>query len=539
MAVHPNDHLAWGLPLSPTLPRNGGGSLTGLLTLRSSGPISLCRSVRQRAARFIATAIATFVCTSALAAELVLDVATMPRVATIDPRFQSYNIEMVEVTGGRFWKPYAAADAQAGKADRFAQRPPIDLHDARLRKLAAALAPSYLRVSGTWANSTFVADTDIPPPVPPAGFDGVLTPQQWRSVIDFSRAVDAPIVTSFAISAGTRDAGRPWTATQAQRLLAHTLSYGGHLAAAEFMNEPDLPAIGGAPDGYDAAAYARDFATFRSFMKRAAPDVTILGPGTAGTGADAAALFAATAQGIDVVSYHHYGALSARCDGDRTSETALSDEWLARTDKTFAFYRTLRDRLAPGMPIWLTETAEAACGGNRWAASFVDTFRYLDQLGRLAKAGVQVVMHNTLAASDYGLLDEQAHRPRPNYWAALLWRRLMGTTVLDTEVAPQRGLHVYAHCARDRRGAVALLVINNDRELERKLMLPTASQRYTLASATPEDGTIKLNGNTLALTAGDDFPALTGEAVAAGPITLAPATVTFLIAAETGNPNCL
>jgi hypothetical protein len=31
--------------------------------------------------------------------------ATMPRVGTVDERFQSYNIEMVEVTGGRFWKP--------------------------------------------------------------------------------------------------------------------------------------------------------------------------------------------------------------------------------------------------------------------------------------------------------------------------------------------------------------------------------------------------------------------------------------------------
>jgi hypothetical protein len=28
----------------------------------------------------------------------------MPRVATVDDRFQSYNIEMVEVTGGVFWK---------------------------------------------------------------------------------------------------------------------------------------------------------------------------------------------------------------------------------------------------------------------------------------------------------------------------------------------------------------------------------------------------------------------------------------------------
>ncbi len=30
----------------------------------------------------------------------------MPRIGTVDDRFQSYNIEMVEVTGGRFWKPY-------------------------------------------------------------------------------------------------------------------------------------------------------------------------------------------------------------------------------------------------------------------------------------------------------------------------------------------------------------------------------------------------------------------------------------------------
>ena len=94
--------------------------------------------------------------------------------------------------------------------------------------------------------------------------------------------------------------------------------------------------------------------------------------------------------------------------------------------------------------------AEAACGGNPWAVSFLDTFRYLDQLGRLAKAGVQVVMHNTLAASDYGLLDERTLEPRPNYWGALLWRQLMGTTVLDAGLPIRRGLHVYAHCQRDK-----------------------------------------------------------------------------------------
>jgi hypothetical protein len=30
----------------------------------------------------------------------------MKRIGTIDERYQSYNVEMLEVTGGRFWKPY-------------------------------------------------------------------------------------------------------------------------------------------------------------------------------------------------------------------------------------------------------------------------------------------------------------------------------------------------------------------------------------------------------------------------------------------------
>ena len=486
----------------------------------------------------VALSAASLACVNAWAQDVPLNVAGMRRVATIDPRFQSYNIEMGEVTGGRFWRPYAATDTPGATPDLFANRAPIDLADTRLRKLASALSPAYLRVSGTWANSTFFADADHPPTTPPPGFKGILTRRQWRDVVAFSRAVDAPIVTSFAISTGTRNKTGRWAPGQAQRLLAFTRSIGGRIAAAEFMNEPDLPAIGGAPDGYDATAYARDFAIFRAFMEQESPRVTVLGPGTSGTGADAMALFAATAHDVDAISYHHYGALSARCGGDRTPEAALSDEWLARTDASFAFVHALRDRLALAKPIWLTETAEAACGGNRWAASFVDSFRYLDQLGRLAKAGVKIVMHNTLAASDYGLLDENTHLPRPNYWAALLWRRLMGNIVLDAGVSPQAGLHVYAHCARGRSGGVALLAINNDRHASRELTLPRPAKRYTLSADSPLAEAVQLNGKALQLDAGDRIPPLTGEPTPAGTTTLAPATITFLIIAGAANADC-
>ena len=94
---------------------------------------------------------------------------------------------------------------------------------------------------------------------------------------------------------------------------------------------------------------------------------------------------------------------------------------------------------------------------------FLDTFRYLDQLGRLAKGGVQVVMHNTLAASDYGLLDERTLEPRPNYWGALLWRRLMGRAVLDAGLPVQWASMSTPTANAARRAASSLLVINNDR----------------------------------------------------------------------------
>jgi hypothetical protein len=167
-------------------------------------------------------------------------------------------------------------------------------------------------------------------------------------------------------------------------------------------------------------------------------------------------ILAAAGPGIGAFSYHHYGAASQRCAGigmpQTTAQDALSEDWLGRTSRTRAYYGGLRDHYEPGKPLWVTEVADAACGGNPWAATFLDSFRYVDQLGRLAQEGVQVVAHNTLAASDYGLLDETDYTPKPNYWAALLWHRLMGSTVLDSGVPIQQGLHVYAHCQRGAPG---------------------------------------------------------------------------------------
>ncbi len=457
-------------------------------------------------------------------------------IATIGPRFQSYNVEMVEVTGGRFWAPYAVMAAGGGL---YHARAPVDLENPALRRFAVELGPAYVRVSGTWANSTYFCEADPPPGAPPPGFGGMLTRRQWQGVIDFAAAVDAEIVLSAAISDGTRDPQGHWQPDQLRRILAATRDGGGRIAGIEFMNEPSARA--GAPAGYDAAAYARDFRAFQETLREISPQTLIAGPSALGDRIDdpnepelsaRRLLEQPGGSNLDVLSYHHYGAASRRCADDTwwpqtRAQDALGEDWLGRTAQSCAVYRGLRDRFVPGKPIWLTETADTVCGGNPWAATFLDSFRYLDQLGRLARDGVASVMHNTLAASDYGMIDETTLVPRPNYWCALLWRRLMGATVFDCG-APVPGFHLYAHSLRDQGDGVVALALNLDRKKEQVLQLPVPSRRTTLTAKDLQARAILLNGAPLQVSSDGTLPALEGETAPAGAVILPPASITFL-----------
>lgn len=471
------------------------------------------------------------------AADAVPDLGHLRRIAEVDPNFQSFNVEMVEVTGGRFWAPYASQNGE-----RYAERKPIDLRNARLRTLAKALAPAFMRVSGTWANSTYVPTlTEVEPVGVPQGFRQVLRRSQWQDVINFSNALDLPIITSFPVSSGTRDGAGRWQPDQAGRLLSLTREMGGRIAAAEFFNEPNLAKLGGLPEHYTAADYARDFETFRSFARGAAPQMIILGPGSTGEGGDivAADMMRDTASQVDAVSYHFYGALSVRCKDSGSQTTAgeaLGEAWLSRTEADYRFYAVLRDRYAPSKPIWLTETAQAACGGSPWAPTWRDTFRYVDQMGRLARQGVRVVAHNTLAASDYALIDDRTLEPRPSYWAAVLWRRLMGTVVLERPRISLPNVAVYAHCLRGSDKGVALLAENLG-EAPRALTVSGPIAAYVMTAASLDARTVRINGREPKIGADGAFPRITPQRIR-GALRLPAHSISFFAVTGIANPAC-
>ena len=475
------------------------------------------------------------------------DLSTLSKIGEVDTRYQSYNVEMVEVTGGRFWAPIGGP---AG--ERYRMRAPLNLANPKLRALASHLGPAYIRVSGTWANSTYLPAEGEEISAPPPGFNQLLTRDQWRGVVAFAKAVDAKIVTSFPASQGARDADGNWNPEQAQRLVDLTRDAGGSIYGAELFNEPTMPQHGAFPAGYSESDFSRDFRIFRTWARKADPELKLTGPGGTAEGAmlkhgsgqggpgslQSEHMMEANPNSLDIVSYHHYGTVSARCGPMKfgTMDNALLPEFLEMTVTDFHYYDGLRDKYEPGKPLWLNETAQAACGGSPWASTFLDSFRYLNQLGVLAQKGVAVVAHNTLAASDYGLIDQDTLEPRPNYWAAVLWKRTMGSTVLASPKSPSPDVRIYAHCLAGHKGGVGLTVLNTS-ATSQSITVGMSTQSWVMTASPLDSKAVEINGNKPQIS---DSGKLTGlDAIATKrELNIPPKSIAFVAAKGADNSIC-
>ena len=214
----------------------------------------------------------------------------------VDERLMSYNIEMTEVTGGTFWKAYTAEQI-AGTAEFPAVTaftdvtampelmeyyPPIDLYNERLRELAKQLGPAWVRISGTWATKTYYDLDGTTGGKAPEGYANVLTKEQWLGVLDFVSYVGAKLLISVSNCAGDHPDGGPLDLTQAKKIFDFSHRHGVDIDAIEFMNEPNMMEMSGAPKGYTAADYARDQDILYGWVRANYPHCLLVGPCTTG-----------------------------------------------------------------------------------------------------------------------------------------------------------------------------------------------------------------------------------------------------------------
>ena len=169
--------------------------------------------------------------------------------------------------------------------------------------------------------------------------------------------------------------------------------------------------------------------------------------------------------------------------------------------------------ISPAIRVIMGETSSVAGEGAGTASdTFAAIFMFLDKLAIAAVTGHDAVFHQTIVDPtmneagqhevSYEVIKEGipnisdaswtmkhgSYSPTPNFWASLLWKALMGTTVLDVanSTTSGRSARVYAHCTAVpnataatrltpgyRPGAVTVMVLNV-RETAASLLVPSS-----------------------------------------------------------------
>ncbi|TYJ16955.1 hypothetical protein E1A91_A09G017100v1, partial [Gossypium mustelinum] len=223
-----------------------------------------------------------------------------------------------------------------------------------------------------------------------------------------------------------------WKSQNARDFMKYTISKGYKVDSYEFVKElhPDpktQPKVLG-PSGY------YDEKWFNSFQEVSGHDV------------------------VDGVTHHIY---NLGLGDDPNMITKIQDpSYLNQVAQTYKGVLNIVNKFKPQSGAWVSESGGALHGGAKdLSPTFADGFWYLDQLGMASTYNHKVFCRQTLIGGNYALLNTTTSIPNPDYYGALLWHLLMGSTVLAVTQESNPNLRIYAHCAKKKPG-ISIIFIN-------------------------------------------------------------------------------
>uniref|UniRef100_A0A1A8FBB9 Heparanase n=2 Tax=Nothobranchius korthausae TaxID=1143690 RepID=A0A1A8FBB9_9TELE len=258
------------------------------------------------------------------------------------------------------------------------------------------------------------------------------------------------------------------------------------------------------------------------------------------------------AKAIDACTWHHY-----YVNGRDTSLQDFIDPEVLNTLalKTKEVQKTVNS-VSPGKEVWLGETSSAFGGGAAGLSdTFVAGFMWLDKLGLGARLGLNVVMRQVLVGSgSYHLVDDDLD-PLPDYWLSVLYKKLVGPEVLKIQAVSDMGqskrVRMYLHCANKKSyssGAVVLISMNLSKKAARisvpALVSGSTVDAFVLQSDTVgEEGLhsrfVKLNGVVLKMVDEETLPDLKGVCLPPSKHLLLPAySLAFFVFLDTQATAC-
>ena len=427
-------------------------------------------------------------------------------VATVDERFISFAVDSSQVVGGLFWDPEGMG---GGGALGSARVDPYDFSRPRLRRLVQELAPGYVRIGGSEADVLLYDLGDDPPEEAPEPYEWVLTREQVDGIIDFAEDLDFEILFTLNAGPSARDADNTWTPDNARVLMEYMVAEGAPVGVWELGNEVNGFAVFHGPDAQiTPTEYAADIETLRTLRDELDPGTPIAGPAVVvwpETGEPLVFIeefIELAGDRVDILTWHFYPAFSRRCPlATRwaSPEVWTTQEALDDVGRWAQVYEAARDEHAPGVPLWISESGSAYCGGEPEASTgFSASFWWLDELGQMARRGQQVVVRQNLSGADYGLINEETLEPNPDYWASVMWQRWMGTRVLDA-AEDHDALRAYAHCAVEGTGGSVLLINPAEEALTVALRGFEAAEAslYVADAAELSSPDVRINGEEL------------------------------------------
>ncbi|KAJ8339112.1 hypothetical protein SKAU_G00358980 [Synaphobranchus kaupii] len=475
------------------------------------------------------------------------------------------------------------------------------LSSPKLRTLAKALSPAYLRFGGTKQdfmifapendlfksrdfpkNSEFHQEDmckrlELPPLLEDrlkkewAEQEVLLQKEELESIykrVKFSEyAVDLLYTFAncsgfdliFGLNALLRTHGNSWNSKNAEMLLRYCESKQYNMSW-ELGNEPNSyeKKAGIRVDGYQLG---QDFIHLRRILQdsKLYHTARLYGPDI-GQPRDhrrdlLEGFLESGAKAIDACTWHHYYVNGRDTSVEDFLDPKVLDTLATKTNEVLQII----DLVSPGKKVWLGETSSAYGGGALGLSdTFVAGFMWLDKLGLAAKLGLDVIIRQVLVGSGtYHLVDSNLD-PLPDYWLSVLYKRLVGPEVLKIAAFTIQGenkrrLRVYLHCTNKRalnftRGAVTLFALNLSGSPARISLPPhisnSSAEAFVLeAGETGEQAlysrSIRLNGEVLKLVDDRTLPPLLGVPLPPGDHLKLPAfSFAFYILKDTRTPAC-
>ena len=373
--------------------------------------------------------------------------------STISPHFLGVNADwwLAGCGGeGKNWAPNASVAV-------------LDLQNPKLRLLAGALAGGSWRIGGTHGD-------DVVYTVPVGGgasaakcrsqtapnrcYPICLSMERWKAIVAF--AADAGLKLVFGLnmrSADTTNLLAFLNYTAAAELPVDTFELGNELGI------KNLLANGG-----------RIRSAVNALWPSAATRPLLAGPDDAGDGdaneTEFRTLLATLAPGtLDALTFHcytfHHGGGPSPQLIEHMMDTKLLGGDKGGTQTYSDVLRAVNESAPAGatpVEAWMGEGSAAGHGGRKGVTDrMISSFWYLNAMGAAATRGTQRFLRQALIGGDYELVNRTTYLPNPDFFAAVLWRRTVGTTMLPmpTLAVSSDSVRMYAACVRNNSSAAA------------------------------------------------------------------------------------